>query len=369
MEPAIRKLLEKGEDPARIMEIVVQAFREAYPKALEESGNHLAQTLLARAPQLSEQRADLRAFRRRLARSWQEAFTIYEVVLTCCREAGAEFGTKHRRQAAKERDFVFEALMGLQARACLVAGETFELLKAGYPHGAHARCRTLHEQAVFAAVIAGNGQSVAERFLLHDAVENAATLETYQSKLAGRFGYESFSEEEIETIRDRKDAAIARFGNRFSGWYGWAADLFPTGKPTFERLEKLAGLGHLHPFYDWSTHLGVHAGSRGARLNVMKRGRQRFRLSVPTNVGLAEPGHGALISLMQVTTTMLVRGRPLTDDPEPLLISHALLELVDDAGDAFLAAHKRLEEKERRFQRGEQRPRAAARSTRKRNTP
>jgi hypothetical protein len=78
-------------------------------------------------------------------------------------------------------------------------------------------------------------------------------------------------------------------------------------------------------------------------------------LAGPTNVGLAEPGHGALISLGQVTTSLLVHGRPITGDPTPVVILKALLKLTDEAGKAFHDADKRLEDKEARFQQVEAR--------------
>src|SRR5262249_7708806 len=86
----------------------------------------------------------------------------------------SDFNDAHRAEAAEEDDFRFDALTMLHSRACLVASETLELMKGGYPYGAHARCRTLHELAVFAAVIGEHDQELAERFLLHTTVEDAS---------------------------------------------------------------------------------------------------------------------------------------------------------------------------------------------------
>jgi hypothetical protein len=229
-----------------------------------------------------------------------------------------------------------------------VAAETLELMKGGYPFGAHARCRTLHELSVFASVIGENDQEVAERFLLHSAVEDASFVDSYQQHIAGKHGYEPFSPAELANVRSRRDAAVKRFGKGFGARYGWAAKQFPK-PPTFGELEELAGLSHLRPFYDWATHLGVHASSRGARLNIVERGTHKVMLAGRTNAFMADPGHGALISLMQITTTLLIRGRPLEGDPTPLVIAVAIQKLTDEAGDAFLEAHKMLNAKERAF--------------------
>jgi hypothetical protein len=317
---------------------------------LERRGVALAKQLRGQMSELREHRAYDRGFKKRLATTWSQAFTLYEVILLSAFDAGSTFDQVHRPEASQDNDFRFEALTSLHAQACLVAGEVYELLRGGWPHGAHARSRTLHELAVFAGVIAEHPE-VAERFLVHDAIEDARSLDTYQAKLAGRSGYKPFTKKQVDSVHARRDAALKRFDKPFGGYYGWAVPLFPPKQHiTFEKLEELAGLSHLRPFYDWATHIGVHASSRGARLNVLQRGDERFRLAGPTNAGLADPAGSSITSLVQVTTSLLVHGRPLSDDPTPVVVLKALLHLADEAGDAFLAAHRQLEEKEAKIQ-------------------
>jgi hypothetical protein len=344
LESVFLAAAKKGIGPRRIAE----AAAKVLPKTIDKSGLVLARSLVARAPQLAENRAFHEAFKQRLERTWRKPFILYEVILVSATEAGSDFNEAYRPSAAKENDFVFEVLCGLHSRACLVAGEVYELLRGGYPHGAHARCRTLQELAVFAGVIAKGGQEVAERFLLHDAVENSAALDTYQAHYI-KLGEEPFSQADIDAVHQRRDDVIQRFGKAFGTRYGWAATMFPK-PPTFGDLQRLAELDHLRPYYERSTHLGVHASSRGARLNIYERGGQRMTLAGPTNYGLADPGQDALISLVQVTTTFLINGRSLGSDPTRLIACIALGKLTDDAGAAFLAAHHRLEAKEARFQ-------------------
>src|SRR5207249_4560247 len=121
---------------------------------IERRSVALAKQLRGQLSELREHRAFDRGFKKRLAKTWTEAFTLYEVILLSAFDAGSSFDQGHRPPAAQENDFTFEALTSLHAQACLVAGEVFELLKGGWPHGAHARSRTLHELAVFAGVIA-----------------------------------------------------------------------------------------------------------------------------------------------------------------------------------------------------------------------
>jgi len=344
LDPMISELVEKGISHDGI----AQALANAVPGAVEESAALLARVLHARAPELAEQRRFLAAFRKRLGARWGKAFTLYEMVLTGAAEAGEDFRRSFGRVAARDHDLRFDVLGRLHARACLVAAEVFELLKGGFPHGAQARCRTLHELAVFAIVIGEHDQEVAERFLLHDLIENSENADIYQA-YAERLGEKPLSKAGLDRIHAHRDAAIRRFGKRFKGRYGWAASLFP-GKdpPTFGRLQTLASLAFWRPFYDLSTHLGVHASSKGARLNIVPAHRGKVLLAGPTNAGLADPGQEALISLLQVTTTLLTKGRPLQADPIPLIVARTLAKLVDDAEVEFMRAHHKLEADERR---------------------
>jgi Family of unknown function (DUF5677) len=315
------------------------------------------QRSVALAKELREARSELRSYRRwgegfrkRLAKTWSEPLYLYEVVLKATLDAGREFGQEHEAQAKQENDFTFNVLTSLHPQACRVAGEVLELLKGGYARGSHARCRTLHELAVFAGVVAEHPE-VTERFLLHDAIEDARGLDIYQRKLAGRQGYVAYSKEDVDAVHERRDSALKRFDKSFGDYYGWAVPLFPAKTHiTFEKLEDLAGLGHMRPWYDWATHLGVHASSRGMRLNLITRGDVTTPLAGATNIGLSDPGQEALISLLQVTTSLLVHGRPISGDPAPVVILKALMKLTNEAGDAFVAAEQRLAEKEAKVQ-------------------
>jgi hypothetical protein len=202
----------------------------------------------------------------------------------------------------------------------------------------------LHELAVVCTVI-GNHRHIpdlAERYLLHEVVVSAKDARIYEAVCAD-IGYEPLSPEEFAITQADEAHLIARFGRGFKNEWGWATP--PLQEPSFSLLEKLAGFGHLHGFHRWASH-GVHAGSKGAALNVVHRGPDGFKLAGPTNYGLADPGHGALISLQQVNVAFLFNGRPLTGDPDDLVAAEAVQILVDKAGDSFLAAHEQLEKDE-----------------------
>jgi hypothetical protein len=326
-----------------------EKFVGALTDGLDKSIPPVVDRLLRDASRmLRNSRRTRRGFERRLRKRWRCGLDLYGVTLETAFDVGREFNHRHRPAAAAESDYLFEAVTGLHARACLTAFEVLRLLECGYADAAYARWRTLHELAVASNVLAEHGQEsdLAERFLLHERAEQAWDAPSYQEH-APALGYEPFSEEEMEQLQRTRDELVTRFGPAFARPNGWAASLFSHRAPKFSELEKLAGMGHMQPWYRLTSHK-VHGGSKGVALNVRQRGPHQFMLAGPSNSDLADPGNGALIALTQATTCLLLRTRveSLPDEPLRIVISKVLLQLTDLAGDAFLEAHRTLEEDE-----------------------
>jgi hypothetical protein len=110
-------------------------------------------------------------------------------------------------------------------------------------------------------------------------------------------------------------------------------------KPTFADIELAAGIDHLRAHYRMASH-NVHANPKGVffKLGLLKE--CQVLLSGPSNAGLADPGHGAAISLAQVSTTFGTL-RPTFDNIVALKI---IMQLVTEIGDDFAKAHSKLEE-------------------------
>jgi hypothetical protein len=300
-----------------------------------------------------QEHAELRAdFEKSLATHWKRALDLYEMVTVACEEAGAEYNSANSEAAEKENDLVFEALVGLHALACRTASEVYALLRSGHPFGAMTRWRSLHENAVVAEILSANGSGVAERFLLHQYLQNAKDARSYQEHCEA-LGYEPLSEEEFAETQQAADDLKRRYGKEYQRDYGWAAILTDDGRaPSFRDLERMAGLEHLRPFYGWASH-AVHPGSKGLQLNLLQRGEGSVRLAGPTNAFLADPGHGTLQALLHATTVLLIHGRQGSAQHfEHLIVISALKRLVDEAGDAFLQAERDLEVAETQFQAG-----------------
>ena len=134
---------------------------------------------------LKRHRRDRKGFEKRLNERWKHPLDLLDLVIALSMEAGTEFNRKFRNEAVGSGDAVFEALTRLHARGCQVSGEVLALLHAGFADGAHARWRSLHEMAVVASLIQQHGQELAERYLLHENIQQYKLACEYQEFLIG----------------------------------------------------------------------------------------------------------------------------------------------------------------------------------------
>ena len=134
---------------------------------------------------------------------------------------------------------------------------------------------------------------------------------------------------------------MQQYGPPFWDPYGWAADALAPKQPTLRNIEESVGLDHLRAHYRMAS-ANVHPNPKGVFFKLGLIGETDILLAGPSNAGLADPGHGAAISLMHVSAA-LGTIQPTADSLVGLQI---LARLVDEIGKAFLEAHKQLEKDE-----------------------
>jgi hypothetical protein len=313
--------------------------------AIDEGSVTMAADLKRNMPRtLARHRADRIGFEARLYSRWLEALDLYEAILIATREIGEEFTGAHHPQALAEEDLVFGVLARLHARACETASEILALLKSGHASGAHARWRTLHEVTVTAYFVAQHGQQVAERYVLHETVEELKAARNYercQPRLASH-GYEPLDPGDLPALETEVAPLKDRFGDNFKENYGWASAALEIARPTFAQIEAAVELDHIRAHYQMASH-PVHAGSKGLSFNLGKSPRTTMLLTGGSNYGLADPGHAALVSLLQCTERFVT-----CRVPEPLLLVglKALMQLEKEAGEAFVRIQHELREEE-----------------------
>jgi hypothetical protein len=340
LRPSIEKRLEEGADPKAIEAALSAGFAEAVPKVIEQIAPQIEEDLRRTSPGMLRWRRSGRAqSRKAIDASWGEVFDLLDIVHHACFEIGA---TVRHLGPERDGDHRFEALTFLHARACTVASEIDALLRAGYPSGARARWRTLHELAVISSLLGDGDDELSERYLAHTVVAEYKDALDHEST-RDRTGLPAYDPADLESLRKSYEAGLERFGKSFKHDWAWAAPTAGIEQPNFRQLEELAGLEHLRTWYRSASHL-THAGSRGTADVVTPVPGGHVLLTGPTNAELSGPAHSTVISLMQVTVTAAFNARP-ESEPHPAFLAgiRAIQLLVDAVGDAAAAAEDRVE--------------------------
>jgi hypothetical protein len=156
------------------------------------------------------------------------------------------------------------------------------------------------------------GRETAIRYLQHTDIERCkATIEL--SEHPGLLK-EEIEQSELKSAKDKKESLCQKYGSEFATDYGWAFEALAEkydfnkkrGKPTFTMIEKEVDMSHLRPYYRMASH-NVHANPNGIifKLGLMKGSKKKLLLAGPSNMGLADPGQGAMITLQQINASYM----------------------------------------------------------------
>jgi hypothetical protein len=358
MAPGVRRIMQQGLSLEQAMELAVPALHGV----LDEFAPRIARDLIRREPRMLRQHRRInRGFERQLRKHWGKALDRFYAIVVCAEEVGHELHRAHRKAVAEEYDPVFEALIGLYARAGRIAREVHHLLSGGFSFGALARSRTLHELAVITIVIADYGREenhadLADRFLQHATIARYTDAKQYQENCEA-LGREPLSAEDIAFMEQQHDLLIERYGRAYREPYGWATGVDGrSSAPTFRDLERLVDLSHLRWHYRQQSH-EVHADATGWEANVLEHNGTTYLTTDRVDFGLAEPAHLALVSLHQCAASLFggTQGDVRTED---VLALKAMAHLVNDAGDVLVGAEEAMLRTDKRRKRRRSRRRS-----------
>ncbi|WP_129267503.1 DUF5677 domain-containing protein [Bradyrhizobium betae] len=284
---------------------------------------------------LREHKKSDAGFERRNYRRWKKPLDLLELLWNISEEVGGKFNQTERPAAVVAKDYQFEALVSLHARALLISREVLCLLYGGYPDGALSRWRSLHEIAVTAVFLQKHDQEVSHRYLASFpfAALNAAKQ---LNEHAERANMTPFLEEELAEMKQRCDGFEARFGKEMHNERGWASPALKNPKPTFAQLEKAVALDHWRPRYRWASQ-HTHGGYRPALAMLgTAESTQPVHLVGQSNSGFTDPIHMTAISLNQVTSSLLIV-RPTVDN---IVFLQIISDLSDELGEVAFEVEK-----------------------------
>lgn|GEM_PF-1639798 len=305
------------------------AVYEGMREGFMAGGSRIAAVLVDTMPAALADHASIRAgFEARLRHVWGPALDRLRALIIAAQEAGTLYVEEERR--ARRWDVLDDALARCHARSCMVASEVVVLLEAGFPSGAQARWRSLHELAVTSFFLLEHGPDLAERYLLHDVVERQRSVAEHKRHATALGVAPPTRAEEAQVARDVA-GLVTRFGSTFKARYGWAADTLGNPDPTFAQIEAATKMEHLRPFVRLGSH-AIHAGPTGLFDDLgAEASRGEILLAGASNTGLFQPGAGAAISILQATVALL----NASATAERLLMLAALMAFTDETTDAF----------------------------------
>jgi hypothetical protein len=241
---------------------------------LKDQGEATGRDMSDGAQETKARRQELAAETRlEIALTWPEGWRHFDAVLFAMEQHAL-----HMLQRSDTDDShlpMRTAITLLHISATMTLHEIHALLAEGFVTGAAARWRALHELATTAILVANGGAEMAQRYLDHGFVVQAKRLEAFYAQPHPDAPTSEVRKERLQRVDELMNAnTLPDQSSSFAGAYGWAIPLMGRRKdskyldPSFDRLEKLAGLERLRLLMT-SAHGHVHNDSGGIRQAVM----------------------------------------------------------------------------------------------------
>jgi len=340
--PAERRSIGKKLE-RRIVRLVESGAKAAVKTAHKTLRPHYDRSWPKESRKLRKERRD---FERRLHDRYSIPFELFAMQLRLSRELGDSINQviRERWQTGEVAQLV-DALSRLHARGCQISCEIAALLRAGYPDGAMARWRSLHEVSVIFEFIRANGADTAVRYLAHDAIESWNAARGYNA-MAKRLKHTPYTDAEMAKMKATANTAVATYGPEFESEYGWAAKALKNRRPKFAEIERAVELDHFRPYYKFASH-NVHANPKGVLYRLSTNGDQSIMPTGPSNLGFTPPGNNASLTLNRIT----VGYANFAESLDALCVVSMLCKLPGQIGKAFVQAERMVEADEARIHR------------------
>ena len=283
---------------------------------------------------LEDQDAIYYGFANNIESIWGKPLGLLQGLIVIADESVEQYAT--RTDEYKKDDVVHDLLIRVHAKAVQVAKEILTLLRNGFPDGALARWRKLHELSVICVFVFEHGKEVAERYFNHEAIDTYKAAVQYNDYYT-RLGAEPVSVEEMELIREDYLELLEQYGQSYKYDYGWAASALSMKKPTFRDIEASINLDHHRPYYK-SASANVHGNPTGVFQSLGLFQEEDIALSGPSNIGLTGPAQSTVISLNMITATMLAHGASL----DSIVISKVIAKYGRKVEEAFITVETEI---------------------------
>lgn len=272
---------------------------------VDKMAESVSNTLQSRMDDMLKDQYEIQnAFDNNLHDIWAEALNLLQGLIVISDEAAQ--GYLKRSDKYSKNDLTQNLLVRLYAKANQISKEILHLIRHGFADGAQARWRSLHEIAVVCNFIAEHGDSVAERYVQHESVEIYKAAKQYNQFYA-RLGAEKIDDSEMVLIEKEYLELIDKYGKSYASDYGWAATALNLKRPMFINIEASVKLDHIRPYYK-SASANIHANPAGVFKRLGLFPEEDILLAGPSGIGLSDPARSTVMSLTQITTSVLTYG-------------------------------------------------------------
>lgn len=350
----VEKKLKNGEkiDDEKLQSVIQELYS---PEKIHEYADPIYQSLLEQGPTMvEEERLMNQEFESRLQLTWLPAFYSISSVIKIAEETAGELIDYYMEKHAKKEgnqyyvSLTFDVLLKLYSRSIVLSKEIKKLLESGFADGAMSRWRSLHECNVYFRILTMNYND--ENFtkdIVHKYFEYS-TIEKYQELNHYRNNDCEFDLEDphYKKIKDEYDEILEKHGKNFRRPYSWAKSVFPKKKRIyFSDLEKKSGIDHLANYYKQANYQ-IHSSPTGLYNSLGNIQDERVKeygfILGPSNYGLSIPGQLTIISLAQISTSLLL----LESNMDKMIRVSIFQRYVEDATIKFDEIQKEIEEQE-----------------------
>lgn len=277
-----------------------------------------------------------KGFEKRSFERWKPAFDHLEMMWNISQELGEANAKEFDQNTDESTQAVMAALSNIFPKALLVTNEIICLLKGGFPDGALARWRSLHELSVTAMYILQEGREPAIEYLLsfHFAARRAALQMNEHAEIAG---LEEFSKGDLEGFDTRRNEAEKVLGRKIEKDKDGEWPAINLKHRNFAAIEKHVGMDHWRPWYKCASQ-HTHADLKPVgNLLGMSESKEAVNLVGASNSGFADLFMVTAISLAQITSTYL----SVTPNPDRSVHSNVLLKFSDEMSEIAMKIHNK----------------------------
>tara|TARA_R110002049_G_scaffold2822_9_gene22859 strand:- start:1355 stop:2584 length:1230 start_codon:yes stop_codon:yes gene_type:complete len=273
-------------------------------------------------------RNETKGFEERTFERWKPALDHLEMMWHISQELGEAHSKDFDADQAEGTYPVMLAVSAIFPKALIVTQEIICLLKGGYPDGALARWRSLHELTVSALYISKEGKEAALNYLL--SFHFSARIAARQlNEFADRAQMVPFSEEELRAFDDKRAAAQQQLGRTFAKDKDGEWPTINLKHRNYADMERHVEMDHWRPRYKWASR-HTHADfSPNEKMLGTSEVKSRVVLVGASNSGFADPLMMTAISLAQITSTYLL----VTPNFDRVVHSQVILKLSDEMND------------------------------------